>query len=321
MNFLPKKFCLMLVNIGIIASYSFAGTIENDLNGLFNRLIIADTNKTEHTIAVMPFTMSGTATNETAEQGRALSEYAVSFFFSQSKYKIVEREQLQKVLAELELSQTGLFDDKKALDAGKMLAAQAIVVGSVGNVLGRKMISVRLINTETGTIISAATITVNADAVSNFAREALGEQTNASGALFRSIVVPGWGQFFVKKPVQGSLFLSAAVISAGFLVYSIDNYATKQSKVDDIANGKDIVIGESLAANAARLESAKTARNKAQSTLTIAGSALAVVWIGNIIDAAILGSQNARRVKGLYFSMESRPSATEGIAATVTYRW
>jgi TolB-like protein len=311
----------MFIFIGTTLSFVIAGTIENDLNGLFNKLIIGDTVKIQRTIAILPFTVSGSASDASTEQGRALSEYAVSFFMGQPKYKIVERDQFQKAVSELALSQTGLIDDAKALDAGKMLAAQAIIVGSMGEVLGNKMISIRLIETETGTVLSAATLTVNADAVSNFAKEALGEQAHASGAVFRSTIIPGWGQFFVKKPVHGTLFLSAAGVGIGVLVYSIIDYSNKQATVDDISSGKSLINGESTTAFAARLKVAINSRNNAETTMTIAGSALAAVWIGNIIDAAILGSRNARRVQGLYFSMASLPATANNLSAALTYRW
>ena len=52
--------------------------------------------------------------------------------FALKKYVLVNRENLQKVLEEMALQQTGLIDDRQAVKTGKGLAANQVVTGRLG---------------------------------------------------------------------------------------------------------------------------------------------------------------------------------------------
>jgi hypothetical protein len=77
-------------------------------------------------------------------------------------FRLVERGQLDQVLKELGLQQTGLVDSATAIKLGKMVQAQAVLIGSVSDrgPGSAVVINARLINTETGECTVAAQVTM-----------------------------------------------------------------------------------------------------------------------------------------------------------------
>lgn len=67
--------------------------------------------------------------------------------------KPVERQELEKVIAELKLSMTGLTNDDYSLQAGKLLGAKYMLFGSLSKIGEQIKINCRLVETETAQII------------------------------------------------------------------------------------------------------------------------------------------------------------------------
>ena len=109
-------------------------------------------------IAVMPFKAS------TELIGSSVSDMVVTELLRTQKYQLVERGQMSKVLGEAELAMAGL-SEAKAVEAAKMLGAEAVVIGTVdeygtqakgGDTYAVVGLSIRLINCATGNIIWSA---------------------------------------------------------------------------------------------------------------------------------------------------------------------
>lgn len=115
--------------------------------------------------------------------GEAAQDMLVTELVKSGKYRVIEREQLQAIMQEKNLSLSGEIDPKTAVKAGKLLGVEYIVTGALtelgvanrgasvpGGILGRfqpsvrvgsqKMdasIDARMINTTTGEIVWADT--------------------------------------------------------------------------------------------------------------------------------------------------------------------
>lgn len=109
-------------------------------------------------IAVMPFKAS------TELIGSSVSDMVVTELLRTQKYQLVERGQMAKVLGETELAMAGL-SETKAVEAAKMMGAEAVVVGTVdeygtqakgGNTYAVVGLSIRLIDCANGKIIWSA---------------------------------------------------------------------------------------------------------------------------------------------------------------------
>ena len=79
-----------------------------------------------------------------------------SALFQTEKYTVIDISQRQQILTELEFSLSGCADDSCMLEVGKMLSAEAIVVGSLGRIGSRIAVSVKMLETESGKTLSTA---------------------------------------------------------------------------------------------------------------------------------------------------------------------
>jgi curli biogenesis system outer membrane secretion channel CsgG len=71
------------------------------------------------------------------------------------RFKTVEKNQMDKVLAEQAFQQTGCTSQDCAVKLGKMLNVQLMVVGEFGKLMGQSYTSARVVNVETGEVVYA----------------------------------------------------------------------------------------------------------------------------------------------------------------------
>jgi tetratricopeptide (TPR) repeat protein len=102
-------------------------------------------------VAVLPFAHKG---GPSEAYGGAF-EAMVDALVNQGRFKVVSRDQLETILRELKLSGSGLVDPSSALKAGKLAAAEAIVVATVNESPKAVEIYAQLINTETSTVLAS----------------------------------------------------------------------------------------------------------------------------------------------------------------------
>jgi TolB-like protein len=100
--------------------------------------------------------------NQEAQQislGNLVSETFTSSLVNSSAFRIIERNQLDKVIKEMEMNQTGFIETTDAVEIGKMLHADAIITGSVALLAGQIQLNARIIDIESAYVISAETKT------------------------------------------------------------------------------------------------------------------------------------------------------------------
>jgi len=91
--------------------------------------------------------------------GELVSETFTSALVNSRQFKIIEREQLDKLVKEMEMGQTGFIETTDAVEIGKMLHADAIITGSVALLGGQIQLNARIIEIESAYVISADTKT------------------------------------------------------------------------------------------------------------------------------------------------------------------
>jgi TolB-like protein len=108
---------------------------------------LAQTNAdTKPTIAVVDFESIG------AEEhlGKAVSEIMRTALIGTNKFRVVERAQIGRALSEQKLQKSGVIDDKSAVEIGKLLGADLIIIGSVVKIGTSYTINSRMIDVKTG---------------------------------------------------------------------------------------------------------------------------------------------------------------------------
>lgn len=93
--------------------------------------------------------------------GELVSETFTSALVNSRNFKIIEREQLDKLVKEMEMGQTGFIESTDAVEIGKMLHADAIITGSVALLGGQVQLNARIIEIESAYVISAETKTTS----------------------------------------------------------------------------------------------------------------------------------------------------------------
>ncbi len=87
--------------------------------------------------------------------GELVSEVFTSVLVNSNNFKIIEREQLEKVVSEIEMNETGFIETTDAVEIGKMLQADAIVTGSVALLADQIQLNARIIEINSAFVISA----------------------------------------------------------------------------------------------------------------------------------------------------------------------
>jgi len=90
------------------------------------------------------------------ELGKFLAEELITKLFLTKKFEVIERQLLNKIIAEHKLDFSGLIDPNSAKELGKILGADAIVSGTITDLVENIKVNARLISTETGQIFSVA---------------------------------------------------------------------------------------------------------------------------------------------------------------------
>jgi len=103
-------------------------------------------------VAVMPFENKGAS----RDLGEIVLDKMITVLWNQQRFKVMERAQLDKILAEQSLGASGVLDAATAAQIGKGIGVDAIVIGSVAAAAsGAISIDARVIDTESATIIVA----------------------------------------------------------------------------------------------------------------------------------------------------------------------
>lgn len=133
-------------------------------------------------VAVLEFKNNGSAS--LAHLSGAIPDMLTTNFAGSSEISVVERSQIQKLLGEMALGQSGIIDPATAAQVGKMAGANMVVIGSYVD-LGKKLrIDAKVVNVESGSIVPGATKSATATtledidvAVDGLARDLLGKLT------------------------------------------------------------------------------------------------------------------------------------------------
>ncbi|MFC1586368.1 FlgO family outer membrane protein [Fibrobacterota bacterium] len=304
-----KQFFIFLLTANAVFS------IENQLNQLFSGLSGSLSVSEGKTLAVLPFTVKGEAIEPQA--GRMISEYGVVFFSQQGQFKLVDRTDFHRVIEELEFAQTDLADQEKSIALGKSLAAAFLLTGTVAEAMGKRMVSAKIIKTETGEILASQAVTVDTKALQDFYKDALGERASVSSTIYRSLAFPGWGQFYIDHDIRGFTFTGLTALSLGTLVWAGIDFQNKDNTVEE---NKTKVLDSDPAVNRAKKEEAEQERDDAMVFVNVMVGVTAGVWAVNLIDAAIFGAREAKRVRNLYFSC-NLPADRSGMGAEIAWNF
>lgn len=113
-----------------------------------------------NTVAVMPFHYSGADTS-LAPLGRGLTQLVVNDLGQVARLKLLERERVQALTDELKLSQEGRVDPATAARSGRLLRADQVVQGTLGDASSANdlRLDANVVSTTTSQVTATGTAT------------------------------------------------------------------------------------------------------------------------------------------------------------------
>ena len=104
-------------------------------------------------IAVLDFQQNGRF--DTPDVGKMVAEWFTTALVETGRFDIIERRLLQQIVDEQKIGASGIVEPGSASKLGRVLGVKTVVTGTVQSFDGRLEINARVINVETGSIISA----------------------------------------------------------------------------------------------------------------------------------------------------------------------
>ncbi len=102
------------------------------------------------TTAVLPFNEKGTGVQG---KGAQISDLIFAALAEKPELWLVEREDINKILQELELNASGIVDQQKAVKVGELSGAKILITGSVFKSGSKTFIIAKIIGTETSRVL------------------------------------------------------------------------------------------------------------------------------------------------------------------------
>ena len=187
-------------------------------------------------VAVLSF-----ETTEGRTEARDLGE-AAAILINQNlinvpNISVVEREKLEDIMKEIGLSQSGMTSNE--IEVGNILNVEFLIAGAVADLGNRFLLAARFINVETGNVLQSASVEIPSSSFLSISSGLVMIKKYPITAAFRSMIFPGWGQFYNDRPKKGGIILGSELLVAGSAISSYILY--KQSKAAyDRATQRDL---------------------------------------------------------------------------------
>ncbi len=214
--------------------------------------------KSKISIAIVDF--QNTSQNKNLDYlQNAIPEMLITNLAKSGKLDIVERSRLQDAIKEMQLGMTGVVDQNNAVELGKAVGANAILVGSYLEIGGLIRINARLIDVESSKVLKAESVQGRAgqeifslmdQLAQSIERQLVGEEkkpqpTNASmtePASQRTPQKPATKQPTVQPQKKGGSHTALYVLGGAALVGGGVAAAVLLSKKKDENNNSTVAV-------------------------------------------------------------------------------
>ena len=106
------------------------------------------------TITVLDFKVNNVSQGDM----QSIVSFLSASLFGTRLYTVIDSSQRDAILKELEFSSADCTDEACQLEIGKLLSAELIVIGDIGKVGSRYMLTAKVLETETSRTVSTAIV-------------------------------------------------------------------------------------------------------------------------------------------------------------------
>jgi len=234
----------------------------------------------------------------------AMSALIRSEMVDSGRFTVVERGQMDAILNEQGFQMTGCTDQACAVQMGKLLSANKVLLGEINQLGEATLITVRIVDVERGVaelstsekaksmndLDKAAKILVEKLSVRLTGQRPMGAPSSA-GYYLRGIV-PGWGQMYAGKTYKGAAFMGGFVATGCAFAYTYFDYLNKKESYDNLGPKESQSVFDS------RHDDYKRAYN----VMLYAGALWGVVYLANWVDMLFFTDSPGVIVRGIPFN-------------------
>ncbi|MCX7958040.1 MAG: FlgO family outer membrane protein [Deltaproteobacteria bacterium] len=196
--------------------------------------------------------------------------------------ELIEREKLAKILDEMKLAQLGFADEKTAAQVGKMLQAQVVIVGEVAEAGDKFVINSRIVDVESAKVLYQEGFNSPMEGMIALSSESLVLKSKLD-ATYRSLILPGWGQFYNGDKIKGVVFTVAEI---GIFATAVSMHINGSRKEDEYKKTDCTDKGQDCLDKVQKLKSEGEDFYKLRNYFVYGGAA---VWVLNVLDAYLSG--------------------------------
>ncbi len=146
-----------MIRVLLVFIFAFLPVVQGFVPPAFS----SPDDSSQKTIAVLYFQNNSIADRQNMEPlSKGLADMLITELSKIQALKVIERNQLQQMIEEMKLGQSGMVDEKTAQQVGRLLGAQTLLLGGYVVMFGGKMrIDARIVEVETGRTIEAEEVT------------------------------------------------------------------------------------------------------------------------------------------------------------------
>lgn len=239
-------------------------------------------------LGALPFVEAGHAA-KSRQLGKTLEGLVRTRLVQGHAVSMVPDGRTSELAGRVNLDGNDRLDARKLKDVARFLGAGLVLRGVVSDLGNHFLLDTNLVDDAGNTVWRTIVALPRSPGLSDLAAKAFVRRTT-SGAVFRAVVVPGWGQFYNDSPVKGAVITTGAVaglaaVAAGLV---LRQSSLQESREWDV--GGDKRLDECPVVTAPCEARARELRDEADSRTTIAigGAAVAgAFWLWGVIDAAV----------------------------------
>lgn len=177
----------------------------------------------------------------------AISDIIRAEIVDTSKFIIVERSQINRILKEQEFQQTGCTDTACAVQLGKLLSTKKILIGEALAIGKKVVIVLRLVNVESGVnefsareeFDSIEECNSGISKIVDVLIEKIEEREDIAGRTLKGYylrsIVPGWGQIYAGESNKGYIYMGSFILAGALSVYGHINFTKKRDAYYDLS--------------------------------------------------------------------------------------
>ena len=291
-------FLLISFSVSVAQESKVVGQIES----LGNEIATSLAANGEWRLAVMDFLIYN---EELSEKGVDVAAVAIlEAALADKGIQLIERRKLAEVLEEIRLGMTGLLDASTVAEAGMLLGANGMIMGSMTEIGNSIVINVKLVEVETSEIRFTSFVTVNREELIQEAEKYVvfvGGERSLILAGLGSALIPGVGQIYAKRTVKGVVLFS--LVAAGLILYGnqVDQaegfYANLETNSDKYS--QSFTLSDIEIYRQAMEESRQNYQDALMSADDI-GIATTLLYVYGIVDAIMSARKFNKEMKEKY---------------------